>query len=404
MKVLFINANCGVGSTGRICVDLYSFLKARGHEAKIAYATTPALGCDLSDTYKIHGRTDYYIHNILAKLTDRTGLFSNNVTHHLIEYINSENPDIIHLHNLHGYYVNYKILFDYLAAIGKPVIWTLHDCWAFTGHCAHFDMYGCDKWKYGCNKCKYLSSYPKSWLIDSSAYNYKLKEELLLRLKDNLVIVPVSYWLESLVRQSFLQNHEIMTIHNGIDISVFKPNYNPSLLQRFNLVGKKIILGVAAPWSDYKGLPDFFKLREKLDETYSIILVGLSESQIANLPNDIIGLEKTDSVEQLSQFYSIADVFINTTYCDNYPTVNLESISCGSPVITYNTGGSPEAVDDFTGKVVSQGDINELVFTIKDLIKIPKEQMSKLCRMRAIDNFDKNKIFNIYMNLYKERI
>ena len=398
MRILQINSVCGQGSTGRICLDIANILEKNGHEAYIAYAFGSS---DYPKSFNFSGSMfDYYIHNFLSRLTDSEGQHSKSNTKRLLNWIDSISPNIIHLHTLHGHYINYIMLLDFLIEKKIPIIITLHDCWTFTGRCAHFDMIGCNKWKEGCINCKFLSEYPQSWFIDRARHNFKIKESLFTRLKDRLTIVPVSFWLESFVKESFLKDTKIKTIHNGIDLKQFKPTHNASLMDKYKIIGDKIILGVASPWSKYKGLDDFYKLRQKLGKEYVIVLVGLSKKQIDNLPKGIIGISRTNNIKQLAELYTIADVLVNPTYCDNYPTVNLESIACGTPVITYNTGGSPEAIDEKTGLVVNQGDINGLAEAIIKIVSTKKSDLSEHCRDRAIHYFDNQVCFLDYLKLY----
>lgn len=401
MKVILINPVCGQGSTGRICQGIADMLRAKGHEAYIAFGLgkTNYIGCYNFSS----GRLDYLSHNILSRLTDSEGLHSTNATKRLIKWIESIKPDVVHLHTLHGHYINYKILLQYLYKSNVKVVMTLHDCWAFTGRCAHFDQYGCNKWQTECNKCKHLYAYPCTWFIDRSKHNYRLKKKLFTQFGKKITIVPVSYWLEGLVRKSFLKDLPIQTLHNGIDLSQFHPIINESLYEQYNIRGKKIVLGVALPWSSYKGFPDFLKLREILSDDYAIIMVGLSEQQITELPQGIIGILRTSSTKQLAELYTIADVLVNTTYCDNYPTVNLEAIACGTPVITYKTGGSPEAINKDTGIIVSQGNLNELVNAIYSITNKEKSFISMKCVSYAKEYFDKNKCFDMYMKIFEAK-
>lgn len=397
MKVVQINPVCGQGSTGRICTGIADLLKSQGHEAFIAYGLGHS---DYPGSFNISGgRKDYLTHNILSRLTDSEGLHSDVATKRIIRWMKGIKPDVVHIHTLHGHYVNYKMLFEYLYKSGVKVVMTLHDCWTFTGHCAHFDQYGCEKWKSGCHNCKFLKAYPNSWFLDRSKRNFNLKKKLITQLGDRLTIVPVSYWLEGLVHQSFMKDLKIQTIHNGIDLTQFHPIHNDSLYDKYGVRGKKIILGVALPWSGYKGLPDFHKLRSMLSDEYAIIMVGLSEQQIAELPEGIVGITRTDSIQELAEIYTMADVLVNTTYCDNYPTVNLEAIACGTPVITYQTGGSPEAIDENTGLVVPQGHLNSLVNSIISICS-NQDNMSDACLSRAEALFDKSKCFAQYIEIY----
>lgn len=399
MRVIQINSICGKGSTGRICTGIADLLRSQGHEAYIAYGLGHS---DYPNSFNISGGSkDYLTHNILSRLTDSEGLHSKTATKRLIKWIGGIKPDVVHVHTLHGHYVNYKMLFEYLYRTNVKVVLTLHDCWTFTGHCAHFDQYGCEKWKTGCHNCKFLKTYPTSWLLDRSKSNYRLKKNIFTQFGDRLTIVPVSYWLEGLVRQSFMKDLKIQTIHNGIDLSLFHPIHNESLYDKYGVRGKKIILGVALPWSGYKGLPDFHKMRCLLSDDFAIIMVGLSDQQIAELPQGIIGITRTDSIRELAELYTMADVFVNTTYCDNYPTVNMEAIACGTPVITYQTGGSPEAINKNTGLVVPQGDIEKMIDAIMLLLQdCDKQGASDKCVKHAMCNFDNNICFANYVRIY----
>ena len=398
MKVLLINSICGKGSTGRICIGIAEMLKKNGHSAYIAYAHGNSTYPNSFNFSK--GKFDYYFHNILSRLTDSEGLHSTVATKSLIQKIEIIQPDIVHIHTMHGHYLNYKLLLEFLSTLGKPVVMTLHDCWTFTGHCAHFDMHGCMKWQTECHKCQFLDEYPISWFIDRSKRNFNLKKQLFSTLGERLILVPVSFWLENLLRKSFLKNFRIQTIHNGIDLTVFKPSYNLDLYEKYKVKGKKIVLGVALPWSTYKGFSDFIVMRSMLNQEYAIFMVGVSTEQINALPEGIIGITRTDSPEELAQLYTMADVLVNTTYCDNYPTVNLESIACGTPVITYLTGGSPESIDKYTGAVVAQGDINALVECVKNICSY-SFNYKEHCLAKAKSHFDREKCFEDYVEIYK---
>lgn len=400
-KLLQINVTVNHGSTGRIAEQIGDAAMASGWDSYIAYGR--GAGKSSSKTIKIGSKIGVYLHALLTRITDRHGLYSRFATRKLIRKISAINPDIIHLHNIHGYYINYKILFEYLQNTDTPVVWTLHDCWPMTGHCTHFEYAKCDRWKTSCYDCPEKKSYPASLLIDRSRKNYIEKRELFTSVK-NMTIVPVSNWLGGVVQESFLGKYDVKVIHNGIDISTFQP-LPSDIKERYGIVDKKIILGVASPWSRRKGLTDFFELHRHISsDKYQIVLIGLSEDQNKSLPNGIIGLVRTESVEALAQWYSVADVFVNPTYEDTYPTTNLEAISCGTPVVTYKTGGSPESVTSETGRVVGKGDIASLAKAIELLCAEDRETLRKRCREYAVAHFDKQKCFKKYIDLYAEII
>lgn len=392
MKKLFqINICSNVLSTGKICEDIAKVAIEHGWETYIAWGrfAKPSV----SNEIRIGSTIETYEHYAEHRLFDREGLASRRATKRLIQAINNIRPDIIHLHNIHDHYLNYPLLFRYLAMIDIPVVWTQHDCWAFTGGCMYFDMSGCEQWKSGCLNCKEK----RAVFENKAAYQFENKKALISNIK-NLTFVPVSDWLHSLLEQSVQQSRPIVTIHNGVDLTRFRPMDRTNNLK----LPKFKILGVAAIWDARKGLVDFVELRSKLSEDYEITLIGLTPKQISSLPKGINGIQRTQNVEELVQLYSDANVFLNPTYSDNFPTTNIEALACGTPVITYRTGGSPEAVDKKTGIVVEQGDVNGLVEAI---YRMKKEPLSSAdCRKRAEDYFEKDKCFEKYIELYNSLI
>ena len=368
MKVLEINSVCGIRSTGRICTDLADILKENGHGCKIAYGreTAPEKYKDIS--YRIGSDAGVKLHALKARLFDSAGFGSKKATERLIEKIKEYDPDIIHLQNIHGYYIDIDILFNYLAAADKPIVWTLHDCWAFTGHCSYFTFANCERWKNGCFDCPQKKSYPSSLLMDRSKQNWIKKKELFTGVKNMTVVTP-SKWLAELAGKSFLGKFPVKVINNGIDTEVFKPTCG-DFRAAYGLENKKIMLGVASVWDKRKGLDDFIKLAGITDDNYVIVLVGVNEKQKNTLPGNIIGISGTNNTAELAEIYTAADVFVNFTYEDNYPTVNLEAQACGTPVITYKTGGSPESTDPCG--VLPQGDISGAAGLIEksDTLKI----------------------------------
>lgn len=372
-----------------------------GWESYVAYGRQRILTPSSSETIRIGSDIGVRVHGLISRVLDRQGLASKEATKRFIRKVETIRPDIIHLHNIHGYYLNYKILFEYLQKTTIPIVWTLHDCWSFTGHCSHFDLIKCERWKTGCYACPQLDVYPKSLFRDNSLWNYKLKKALFSALGDRLTLVPVSDWLADLLQQSFFAGTKIQTIHNGIDIETFRPRSVAGVVKKYGLQNRHIIIGVASPWSNRKGLTDFIRLRACLpEEQYAIVLVGLSRKQRQALPAGITGIERTQNVEELARLYGAADVFVNPSYEDNYPTVNLEAMACGTPVIAYRTGGSPEAVTPATGLVVDQGDVKQLAEAIQVIMMAGKQTYSAACRRRAEEHFDMRKCFREYINIY----
>lgn len=388
--LLQINSCANWGSTGKIAEQINQTAAARGWKTYIAYGRD--VNPSQSELIHVGNKLSQAIALIEARVFDNDGLANRWATKQLVKKIKDIHPDVIHLHNLHGYYINYKILFEYLNTSQIPVVWTLHDCWSFTGHCAHFVGANCDKWKTECMQCPLKKGYPASWFIDNSTRNFEKKRQLFAANR-NLYIVAVSHWLAELVRQSFLKQADIRVIHNGIDLTVFKP-FEKEQTAIFT------ILGVSSVWTESKGLYDFYYLRELLDENkYKIVLVGLSKEQIKALPKGIEGITRTNSVEELVEYYSSADVFVNPTHGDTFPTTNLEALACGTPVVTYRTGGSPEAVSPDTGMIVEQGNIGALKKAIEAIQNNGKSQYTSACRARAEMFFGKEVCYQQYVDL-----
>lgn len=391
MKVLMINVVCGIRSTGRICTDLATELEKQGHEVKIAYGREQVPQQFRKYAVRIGSDFDVKLHGLKARVLDAAGFGSKRATEKFIKWVREYDPDVIHLHNIHGYYINIEVLFKYLKTCGKKIIWTLHDCWAFTGHSAYCDAIDCRKWKDGCRKCPQLKEYPKA-MIDLSCINWKKKRALFTRIS-NMIIVTPSYWLEGYVKQSFLKEYPVKVIHNGIDTSQFYPMVN-DFRKLYNLEDKYILLGVATSWDDMKGYSDFIKLSEMLDERYKIVMVGLTDKQLGELPSKILGIKRTSSVKELAYIYNSADLFLNLTYCENYPTVNIEAMACGTPVLTYQTGGSPEIVKKYGGIVIKKGDLKSVCSAIKEhrdeKIKndfVPGENDNRLVIKKYLENY-----------------
>ncbi len=400
MIILQINSTLNWGSTGHIAEDIGQTVIMQGWENYIAYGRY----CNKSDLHslKVGNSVDNYMHVLQTRLFDRHGLASVKATKRLIKKIKCISPDIIHLHNIHGYYLNYSVLFKFLAEVDVPIVWTLHDCWPFTGHCSHYTYAKCSRWQTGCFDCPQKKRYPCSWWIDRSRQNYQDKLSAFTSVK-NMTLVPVSEWLAREVRQSFLKDYPIRVIHNGIDLNVFTPKLVKK--QDLGIDDKFVILGVASIWSSRKGLLDFIQLRKKLSDKYLIVLIGLDNKQLKTLPKGIIGIKRTNSMEELAKYYSVADVFFNPTLEDNFPTTNLEALACGTPVPSYRTGGSIEAFDANTGFVVEQGDVNAALYVIETLFQYNgTNNYLKKCRERAMLLWNKHERYREYIQLYSELV
>lgn len=400
-KIFYISGAINFGAPGRIVEQTGLLAQKHGYEVLVAHSSRNENPTQLPH-FAITTKYQEVFHAIGAKFLDLHGLLNTKQTKVLVERIKEFKPDIIHLHNIHGYFCNFKILFEYLDSIDTPVVWTMHDCWPFTGRCFHFVGVNCYKWETGCYDCKAEAGYTVSKYVDRSKSLYALKKRLFSSVK-NMTIVPVSDWQAAFLKDSFLKNHNIHTIHNGVDLEKFRPMDGNHLRKKHKIEGMFVLLGVASPWNTRKGLDDFFKLNEMLPhEGFTIILVGLTPEQVKKLPEGIIGITRTENQQELAEYYSMANCFVNLTYLDTFPTVNLEALACGTPVLTYRTGGSPEAIDEQTGVVVEQGDLKRVVSALYSMKCTPLS--SDLCRKRAEKYFDKNKCFEEYINLYDSLI
>ena len=399
-KLLQLNTVVNSTAPGRIAEEIGLIVIQNGWKSYITFGRNDRPS--QSETIKI-GRNHWEVkwHGLQTRLFDRHGLASTNATKKLVEKIKEIQPNIIHLHNLHGYYVNIEILFNYLATADIPVVWTLHDCWPMTGHCAYFSFIGCDKWKTQCEHCPQKKGYPASYLMDRSYQNYRLKKELFTSVS-KMTLVPVSNWLTTIVKDSFLKGYPVKTIYNGVDTKAFSPQATDEIRKKYKIEDKFVLLGVANVWDQRKGLNDFIRLSRLLKDDEMIILVGLTNRQINHLPSNILGIRRTENVHQLAELYSLADLFVNPTWEDNFPTTNLEALSCGTPVVTYRTGGSPEALTPETGFVVEQGDLAGIRKVIDTIKSKGKTFYSAACRERAVNYFNKEERYFEYFKLYEQ--
>ncbi len=352
MRYLFINSVAGFGSTGRIVVRQCRKLMSEGHECMIAYSRE-ARNCDGISLYHIGTDLDIRLHALNARITDTSGFHSKRATAALIHTITEYAPDVIWLHNLHGYYLNVELLFSYLRTCGKEVHWTLHDCWAFTGHCAYFDYVKCDKWKTECFHCPQKSSYPSSFFLDNSKDNFRKKKQVFTGIPNLTIHVP-SEWLKQRVQESFLGGYPVEVVPNEVDRTVFKPT-SGTFRENYHLEEKKVILGVANVWEPRKGLHTFAELSELLDETFQIVLIGLTDKQIKSLPEKILGLPRTASAIELAQAYTASDIYVCPSVEETFGMTVLEAACCGTPVIVYRGTACEEVAQSFGGVAVEVG-------------------------------------------------
>ena len=393
MKVVQINFSCTWGSTGKICDSISKLLTEKQYENYIfyIYGNNPKRHLN----YIKYGDFVYTKFQALkSKVLGNYGFNSSFATKRLINHLEQIKPDVVHIHNIHGHDCHFEMLFHYLRGKNIKVFYTFHDCWAFTGYCPHFTMAKCNNWLKGCGNCPLRGK--SSWFFDKSAKNFARKKESLQGL--DLTIITPSQWLADLVKESFLKNYPVKVINNGIDLSVFKPTQG-SFRKNYKLQDKKIILGVAMMWGVAKGIDVFVRLAEELPEDYQIVLIGTDDNIDKLLPNNIISIHRTQNQQELAEIYTAADLFVNPTREENYPTVNMESLACGTPVLTFRTGGSPEMLNETSGSVVAYDDIDALE---KEIMRICtyKPYFTEQCIKRAKE-FDKNERFREYLELYE---
>lgn len=400
MRIVQINGGAK-GSTGKIMMGIAEVARAQGHEVMCAspITTTNRDAGEDCGYYRIGTFNSRRVNVALARITGFNGCFAWLETYKLLKKIDEFKPDIIHLHNLHDSYINLSMLFFYIKKHNVPTVWTLHDCWAFTGQCPHFTIVKCDKWKAGCHNCPQYKEYPAS-LYDNTKKMWQLKKKWFTGVK-NMTIVTPSEWLAGLARESYLKQYPIEVINNGIDLNVFKPTHS-NFREQYGIPGDKyIVLGVSFAWGYRKGLDCFVEMAEKLGEQYQIVLVGTDDEIDKNLPHNIISIHRTQNQKELAEVYSAADVFVMPTREENYPTVNMEAIACGTPVVTFDTGGCAETVDTSTGIIVSVNEIDKLIEAI-DVIS--QEQINpEVCKKKA-RNYSQDLKYMEYLELYSHVI
>lgn len=403
--IVFING-ANVGSTGRIVYGVSALAEAKGYRCFRAYPASRNLLPPRENDFIISSVPVKFISTRAARLTGLNGCFAWFSTLRLLRKLDEWKPDVLHLHNLHDSYVNLPMLFDYIKKHDIKVVWTLHDCWSFTGHCPHFTLCGCERWKSGCGHCPQLDIYPRL-LPDTTAWLWKKKKQWFTGVEDLTLVTP-SKWLADLVRTSFLKDYPVEVINNGIDLESFQPT--PSDFRREHGVAEAgdasvpgrpqyLVLGIAFDWGVRKGLDVFEALAGKLGEKYRIVLVGTDDKLDAKLPKEILSIHRTHDQKELAALYSAADVFVNPTREDNFPTVNIESLACGTPVLTFETGGSVEIPDESCGAVVPVDDVEALA---REIVRVceTKPYSPEACTARAAC-FERDAQFKRYLRLYE---
>ena len=396
MKVVEINTGFR-GSTGNIMRNIAETVSANNEVIYTFSETkkdTPPAGHSYFGSYG-----ENMLHRFVSVFSGISGKGSKVGTRQLLQQLDRIQPDILHLHNLHGWYINLPMLFEYIKHNHIKTVWTLHDCWSFTGQCSHFTMEKCEKWKTGCYSCPRYRLYPYTF-VDRTKTMWKLKKQWFSGIEDLTIVTP-SQWLADLVKQSYLGNYPVRIINNGINLELFRPRES-NFRQKNGLQNKKIVLGVASGWTYRKGLDVFVELSKRLPEVFKVVLVGTNDAVDKNLPRQILSIHRTNNQQELAEIYTAADVFVNPTREEVFGLVNAEALACGIPVVTFRTGGSPEVIDKETGIVVDCGDIDGMEAAIKRICTERPFSQGK-CQNRAYE-FDMNKKFSEYYALYEESL
>ena len=392
MKVVQINNLCGRGSTGKIALEISHLSFENGIDNFVIYFSRHS---DYFYSKKLSNKIYIKFQALKSRLLGNYGFNSYLLTKRLIRELEMQNPDLIHVHNIHAHNIHFGLFFQYVKKRNLKVIYTFHDCWPFTGYCPHFLMAKCEKWKCFCSNCPLKKEY--SWFFDRSRSNFIRKKNALTDLE--LTIVTPSKWLSNIIGESFLKAYPVRVINNGIDLQIFKPTDGTFRRER-SLEKKFIVLGVADSWSTKKGLDIFVKLSKDLPSNYQIVMVGTDKRIDKDLPSKIISIHRTQNQNELADIYSSADIFLNPTREDNYPTVNMESLACGTPVLTFDVGGSSEIIDETCGSAVRCDDYGTL---LSEIVRICETKCFSLnsCLLKAKE-FDKKTRLSKYIELYKE--
>jgi len=396
-KLLQLNVTANWGSTGKIAEGIGLAALARGWESAIVYGRM--MNPSASQLVKVGSQADVYAHYARYRYFDGEGLGSRRSTLRLINWIEKYAPDVVHLHNIHDHWLNYPELLKYLKSSGIKVVWTFHDCWAFTGGCAHFVQYNCQAWKRVCEKCPA----PRA-PFDHTTRNFRLRTSLVKALGDQLTIVSVSHWLDSLVGQSAFKDMVHCVIHNGVDTSVFRPRDVKEVNDRYHLTGKTVLLGISSVWPIYKGLADYIALRARLPESFVIVIVGLEQAKIKSLPKGIVVIPRTNSVNELAELYSRADAVMSLSKAETFGMTLVEGLACGTPSIGYAATAIKEILSPDIGIAVEPGNVENLSIAAR-LLASGRVSFDPIhCREYVETNFHQETQFNKYVDLYEYKL
>jgi glycosyltransferase involved in cell wall biosynthesis len=399
MKILQINLVNGSKSTGRTTIELTDYLNSNGHQAYVACSF--GLGKDYE--YQIGTSIGKRLHSLFSRIFGNQGYYSKFSTSKLIKYIDELKPDVVHLRNLHGNYINLNILFDYISRKNLPTVITLHDTWFYTGKCCFYTEANCFKWQKECGNCPQLRRDNPSWFVDKTKSNLLDKKNWLKNIP-RLAVIGVSDWITDESRKSILKSANIIyRIYNWIDLDEFQPVESFGLRSSLGLEEQFIIIGVASKWGERKGLSSFIELSQMISDKMKIILIGKIEDKFT-LPSNIISIPETHSKKELAQYYSLADVFITFSKEESFGKVTAEALACGTPAIVYDSTANSEIVSEECGYVVDSGNIKKVVEKIKEIELRGKKVYSDNCRKFVTKNFNKEDRIKDYLEIYNKII
>ncbi|MBQ8969409.1 MAG: glycosyltransferase [Bacteroidaceae bacterium] len=398
--LLIINVALNWGSTGKIVEGIGQLAIKDGWNVYVAHGARYFNESSLKN-YQVETKLGEMFHYVESSLFDAQGRGSRYSTKKFLKVIDSIRPDIVHIHNIHGCFINYPILFDYLREKSIPVVWTLHDCWAMTGHCVHFERTHCEQWKKQCLSCPQKHDFPKSYLFDRCKSNYSLKKRLFTAI-EKMKITTVSSWLKGVAELSYLKNFPINVVYNGVDIKLFS-HIESNIREQLNIGNNKMLLAVASGFEERKGIYDFAALSKVLPSGYQIVLIGTNENDRNVLPNNVIAISRTNSVKELAEFYSAADVLLSLSYEETFGLTIVEAMACGTPAIVYGNTAQPELITAGTGKIVPTGDIESLVKAIEEVCSKPRETYVETCRKHAMQ-YEESLSYQKYLDIYESII
>ncbi len=395
-KVIQINTVC-YGSVGNIMKQIEIALLNKGYDTISFYGRGNGysnLPCERFGNF-----IGFWLHVVWTTITDKQGMQSYFATKKMITRLREENPDVIHLHNIHGYYLNYPLMFKYFRKeFSGRLVWTFHDCWPMTGHCPYFTMKKCERWKELCKNCPNRKLYPASWFADSSKSNYKKKKKMFSQIENMTIICP-SVWMYNIVKESFLKNANSIVISNGIDLDIFYPRKENDLIKKYNIPNnKKIVLGVANIWEERKGFGIFIELAKAIGDNYIIVLVGVNKHQVNKMLPNMIGIEKTDSKEELAEIYSCANVFMNPSEEESFSLVTVEALACGTPVIALDNSAVKEMINGENGIVLHNPEIRDYVQAISEC---ESRNISEDIICRSVQRYNIDNMTNAILEVYK---